>query len=298
MKICYSANKAYLPGLLMASLSVALVTSEAIEIYVLTGDFHEVNPKFTAMEQDDVDFLESVLKLYNPDNKAFLIDMTKEYKEWLLISENKENSYSPYAMLRLFIDNYVSEGRIMHLDVDAMVLKDLSPLYHIEMGDNQIAMAPDSNLLVPYINRLQDYNSIKKNYPAKVKGEKSKYMKEYGNSGVTLFNLDNIKGTGNLALCREIVAKCKLIMPDQSAMNKVFVDRKIVLDRKYDELKKIRKDTVIRHYTMKPKPWDDIDNFHRMRGDRQFDNAILLAGEYLKLREENKEISLISAPNL
>ncbi len=293
MKLCYSANQAYLPGLLMSALSAVFVTTGPLDIYILTGDFHEIRPKFLSMEQKDVEFMESVLRLYKPDVTVNLIDVSIDHKEEIMSYVNVGNKYSVYSLLRLFIDQYIPEGKVLHIDVDAMVLKDLAPLYNTDMGDNQIAMALDWTMPVSYFDYYRDYRKIRKEYPGDSRKDWKKYSKNYCNAGVILFNLDNIKGSGKFEKCRQIVKKYKMNIPDQSTMNKVFGDRKLILDGKYDEMKKIKEDTVIRHYTMLPKPWEDLDSFHRKRGDYQFDDAILLARAYLKQREEGKEVSLI-----
>ncbi len=277
MKLCYSANKAYLPGMLMATLSAAIKTKEALEIYLLTGDFTEVNPKFTAMEQEDADFLESVLILYSPSTKVILIDVSKDYKEEILSCKNAKSMYSPYTLLRLFIDKYVTEGRVLYIDVDTIVLNDLAEFYYIDMENNQVAMVKDAG------------------YP-------SWFIHDYCNAGVTLFNLDNIKGTDRFEKCREMIKTRKMDKPDQSAVNKIFRDKKMLVDRKFNEQKKAKDDTVIRHYCdsvtlhgiIKAKPW--ADNFHEKRKEYVSDFAILLAREYLKQNEEGKEVSLIQMP--
>ncbi len=284
MRLCYSTSKAYLPALLMASLSAALVTSEPLDILLLSCDFTELNPDYKSITKEDAAFLESVLRQYNPGCKVEVIDMTEKYKADIQTYKCYKGHFSPYSFLRLFIDDFVDSGRILYIDVDTIVLKDLKELYHIDLQGNMLAMVIDA---------------VGRNWMAA----------DYCNSGVILFDLDAMKDTGLLEKCRLKVKEHSMMMPDQSAINKYFRDNILRVDRKFNEQQGIREDTVIRHYCrvlkffpwphyIQSKPWDDIDYFHENRKEYQCDHVISLAREYLKMREEGKKISFVPIPQI
>ena len=89
---------------------------------------------------------------------------------------------------------------------------------------------------------------------------------DYLNSGVLLLNLDRIRQTGLFARCLERCRTKNMFMPDQSAINKLAEEKRI-LPRKYNEQRKLKRDTVLQHFTgsfrlfplfhtVSVKPWD------------------------------------------
>ena len=84
-------------------------------------------------------------------------------------------------------------------------------------------------------------------------------------------------------------------MPDQSAINKLCRD-KLICPRRYNEQRKLHKDTVFQHFTtsfrffpwfhtVSVKPWD-INRMHKVLHLHEYDDLLY---EYLKAREEFKK---------
>ena len=84
----------------------------------------------------------------------------------------------------------------------------------------------------------------------------------------------------------------KMFMPDQSALNKLAVKKRI-LPRRYNDQRKLHDDTVIQHfsttfrffpwiYTVTVKPWQ-IDEVHDTLKLHEYDD---LLEEYSSLKEE------------
>ena len=71
---------------------------------------------------------------------------------------------------------------------------------------------------------------------------------DYINSGVLLLNLKKIKDTELFKKCREMCQNEEMFMPDQSAINKIATAKKIE-PRKYNEQRKLKKDTILQHFT-------------------------------------------------
>ncbi len=271
MRLCYSINKGLVPGFLMSALSAAIATSEPLEIFLLTGDFSELSRHFKPVTEKDADFCESILQMYNSGSKINLIDMTKDYKDELRTYKAYAGHFSPYSFLRLFINDFVDSGRILYIDADTIVMRDLSELYHMDLQGNKLAMVIDA---------------VGKNWMAA----------DYCNSGVVLFDLDAIKGTDLMEKCRDQVKNHLMFMPDQSAINKYFRDSIYRIDRRFNEQQSMQDDTVIRHYCrvlkffpfphyIQAKPWDKPDYFHRQRNEYQCDDVIKLVNYYVGNRE-------------
>ena len=78
------------------------------------------------------------------------------------------------------------------------------------------------------------------------KNKKIKF--NYINSGVLLLNLEKIRETKLFKKARQMCQNKRMFMPDQSSLNKLSVGKKIE-KRKYNEQRKLKKDTVFQHFT-------------------------------------------------
>ena len=125
------------------------------------------------------------------------------------------------------------------------------------------------------------------------KNKKIKF--NYINSGVLLLNLEKIRQTKLFKRAREMCKEKKMFMPDQSSLNKLSVNKKIE-QRKYNEQRRLRKDTVFQHFTtsfrllpffhkVTIKPWN-IDKVHKKLKIFEYDD--ILYG-YMSIRKEIKE---------
>lgn len=127
---------------------------------------------------------------------------------------------------------------------------------------------------------------------------------DYINSGVMLLNMDEIRRTGLFKKCRAMCCTQKKFMPDQSAINKLAVSKRIC-PRKFNEQRKLKRNTVLQHFTtsfrlfpilhtVTIKPWQ-IDEVHNKLKITDYDdifekyNKILNENEYFL--SKNVEIS-------
>ena len=121
------------------------------------------------------------------------------------------------------------------------------------------------------------------------KNKKIKF--NYINSGVLLLNLKKIRETKLLKRARQMCQNKKMFMPDQSSLNKLSLSKKIE-KRKYNEQRKLKKDTVFQHITtsfrlfplfhkVTIKPWD-IEKVHKRLKIFEYDDILL---EYEKMKK-------------
>lgn len=220
--ICYSGNKAYFEGLLLSAMSVVKYTKEDVTFYVLTMELPEDHPKFLSFTDEQIALLNKVIQEKNPNNKAIKIDVTKEYKEHLIKGKNHKNGYTPYAALRLLLDLVPNiPDKMLYLDIDTMCCSDIKQLWDVDISDYDIAATRD------YMGRFWIHPW-------------------YFNSGVLSMNMKNIKERNIFDKCRKKVFKTKMIMPDQSALNK-YAKRKYI-PFKFNEQRSVKKDTVVKHF--------------------------------------------------
>lgn len=220
--ILFSGSTNLFEGLLLSSLSLAENTKEPLTIYVMTMDLSAENPNFLSFTDKQIEILENAIKKYNPDNCVVKLDVTKQYNDNLK-GKNHKNGYTPYAAIRLLLDiipNVNIPDKLIYLDIDTMCISDIKQLFDIDIEEYDVAMVRD---------------------------HMAKWWKYYNycNSGVMLLNFKRIKENGIFEKCRNLVLNKKLMMPDQSAINRYA--KKKYLPRKFNEQRKVKADTVVKH---------------------------------------------------
>ena len=221
--ICYGGNRRVFPGLLLSALSVIQHTSRPVRLYVLSMDLREQNDCYVPFSEEQMQLLRSVLQGKNPQSDATLIDVGQSYKNSLAGEKNSKNYYTPYATLRLYLNELSGlPDKLLYLDVDTMCKGDIAPLYDTDISGYDFAGVPD-RLGKYFVNR------------------------HYCNSGVLLLNLPRIRQSRLFERVREYIASHRMFTPDQSALNKL-AENKILLPRRYNEQSKPNADTVIKHF--------------------------------------------------
>lgn len=258
INIMFCGNKKAYDGILIAIMSILKYTKAALNIYVLTADLSDVEESYMPITNKQIAKIETILKNSNIENKITLIDASNIFKNEMSGTINMQTSYTPYIFLRLLADKIPElPSKLLYLDADVVCYRDLSELFEIDVSDYEFAASRD------YIGRwFIDYNYI--------------------NSGVLLFNMDNMKKNNSFANCREMCMKKKMLLPDQTALN-VCCKNKLYLSRKFNEQKKKYDDTIIRHFSMtiklfpfekiNIKPWD-IKKLHDVYNVHDFDDVL------------------------
>jgi lipopolysaccharide biosynthesis glycosyltransferase len=250
INLVYCGNAGIFKGILMSLYSAQENTSDALNVFLLTGDFTDLDPRFTALNEKQRSFLEKTIQTMNPKSRVSLLDVAPLFREALAHSPNLHTSYTPYTLLRLFMDKIPSlPSKLLYLDADTVVMKDLGNLYAVDLQDNYFAGVLDAYgryLISPH----------------------------YCNAGVLLFNLDKARNDAIFSKCLTLLSKKHYFFPDQTVFNKVCRHHKLYLPREFNEQKKLRPSTVIRHYCNQPrifpyvhamvaKPWD-IERIHKV----------------------------------
>lgn len=269
INLLLSGNYKVFDGALSELISIINKTKETINCYILTMDVSRIKPDYISMSDEQIKFLNKVVKSKNLDNKVTKIDVTDLYEKEFGHGKN-ENAYcTPYTLLRLMAD-LIPEipDKILYLDIDMMAAKDISELYNIDISE-------------------YEYAAVREKYGSKI------IRPDYINAGMLLLNMNKIKETGLLKKARELIKKRKLLFADQDA---IFwsTSKKLLLPRKYNEQSKFnREDTVICHFckrlmllpyphTENFKQWQ-VDDIHRELKCYAFDEDLT---EYIKLKEE------------
>ena len=270
MNVLFCGNDKVFDGMLTCALSILKRsrTDEPITFYIYTMDVSHLKPSYTAIPNEMTDFLEGVVREYNPENRVVLVDVGEYYRAEFAGCPNESAYCSPYTLIRLFADLVPGmPDKLLYLDADIMFNRDIHLLYDIDVEGYEYAAARDHY---------------------------GKYLihPNYVNAGVLLFNLKYMKETGLLEKAREWIRKKKLVFADQSAIIR-STTRKKMLPQKFNDQKFLHKSTVVRHFSKRLfwLPWPHTDNVKQWQVTRvhkifryfQFDDILF---EYLYLRKK------------
>lgn len=277
INILFSGNDKVFDGVLTCILSILMRTqsSEPFCFYVMTTDVSHIKPEYTAFTQEQISFLNSVVKEYNVENTIKKIDVAEHYQNEFADCPNELAYCSPYTLLRLLAD-VIPEipEKVLYLDVDILFQHDVALLYDTDVTEYEYAAARDH-----YGKFLIHPNYI--------------------NAGVLLLNMNKIRETGLFTKARALLRKKKLLFADQSAIYRCTT-KKLMLPQKFNDQKFLHKHTVVRHFskrlfylpyphTANIKQWH-LSAMYRAFGYKQFDD-ILYEYIYLKKKfEKDREV--------
>lgn len=262
-------NEKVFDGALTELISITNRTKEPINCYIFTMDVTRIKPEYTCIKDEQVEFLDYVVKKKNIENKVTKVDVTEIYEKEFANSKN-ENAYcTPYTLIRLLADLVPDiPDKLLYLDIDIMAGGDISHLYNIDIDGFE-------------------YAAVKEKYGCWI------IRPDYINAGMLLLNMKKIKETGLLKKAREKIKTKKMLFADQDAVYWSTTKKKI-LPRIYNEQSKFnKKDTVICHFckrlmflpyphTENFKQWN-IEEVHKVLKCYYFDEDL---EEYLRLKEE------------
>lgn len=228
MNILYCGDKNILDGVLISTLSLMDHVREPLYVYLLTAKVDTQTRIFEPLPQDFANFLNRLLKKHHAESFARLFDVTAEMKA-MPPAANLDSRFTPCCMLRLYADLVEAlPDRILYLDNDVICRLDPAAFYHQDMSGLELAGCLD--------------------YYGSWFFRKNPLFRDYVNSGVLLLNLQSIRVTGLFQSCRRLCRDKQMFMPDQSALNRLCEHKKLC-PRKYNEQRKLKKDTVFQHFT-------------------------------------------------
>lgn len=261
-------NKKVFDGALTQLISILNRTKEIINCYIFTMDATRLKPDYLPIEDEQIDFLNKVVKSKSPDSNVKKIDVTELYEQEFKGSKNETAYCTPYTLLRLLVDLVPNmPNKLLYLDIDMMAGDDISKLYNIDISN-------------------YEYAAVKEKYGCWI------IRPDYINAGMLLINMEVAKNTKLFEKARNMIRKYKLLFADQDALFWSTTKKKI-LPRIYNEQSKFnRKGTVICHFckrlmflpyphTENYKQWH-IDEVHKILKCHYFDNDL---NEYIQLKE-------------
>lgn len=274
INLLFSGNSYVFDGVMTTLLSITKYYDGALTAHVFTMDVSYLNPKFTAIKDEEIEFLDKILKLKNADSKVIKHDVTELYKKEIGGSPNEGSYCTPYTLLRLLADKVegMPEDKLLYLDIDLMFNDDIRKLYDIDLTGYEYAASKDHY---------------------------GKWLlhSDYINAGVLLFNMAEMKKTKLLEKARKMINEKKMLFSDQSAVYNCTT-KKLMLPQRFNSQKYLTKNTIIRHFSktlkvtpyprnVNVKPWK-ITDMHKVLHCYKFDD-VLYEYKFYKMLYERKD---------
>ena len=269
-------NKKVFDGALSLLISILNRTNETLNCYIFTMDKHELREDFVPITDDQIEFLNKVVKEKSPDSNITKIDVTDIYDKEFKGSKNETAYCTPYTLSRLLIDLVPNmPDKILYLDVDMMINGDLSELFNIDI-------------------EKYEYAAVKEKYG-------SVFIRpDYTNAGMLLINMKEARKNKLFEKARKLIRTKKFLFADQDALFWSTTKKKII-PRIYNEQSRFdRDDTVVCHFCKRliwlPYPrvenykqWN-IDEVHNVLKCYRYDSDL---NEYAKFKQEFEEIGKV-----
>lgn len=232
-----------------------------VDIYSLLECTKNVKKIYLLIETDnikDVPYLKDINKKYNTEFKlinlnGYLISNLSDN------SPNRDTIYSNFSFGRLLLPDIVEEDKVLYIDTDAIVRKDISNVLKYDISDCYAAGVKDYG--------IYDDNIIERY------GIKGKYI----NSGFVLFNLKKIREDNIKDKWFDLINEKKLVFPDQDALNIVCQHSEIYLPSMYNSceyagvritMEPINKSLIKVYHYAGPKEYWVVD---RLYGEEWYD---------------------------
>lgn len=257
MNILFCGDAGVAQGIFLSALSICRHNPAPLHFYILTAGL----PGHEAIGEPFRQKLLRSLCQTHTCVQVTLLDISDIFSRELPTA-NMGTRFTPLCMLRLFADQVPEiPDKILYLDGDVLCRGDLTALYAHDLSGVEIAGVPDR-----YGKWF--FGNI--------------FRHDYLNSGVLLMNMAAIRQSGLFRNARQMCRDKKMFMPDQSALNKLAIKEK--LPARFNEQGRIRRDTVLKHFTtffrffpyihtVTVKPWQ-IDAMHDILGIYEFDDLI------------------------
>jgi len=228
LDIVYCCNDKLFDGLYLSILSILRRTKENIRFTVLTAELTNINKQYTKINDYHINLLQNLVDDFNSDSQLRVIDCSDKYKQ--IFNNTDVYRYTPYTMLRLFIDEYNEfNDKVLYLDVDTMINQDIKQAFEVDLDGHELCACHERNF-------------------------KHQNNGNYFNAGVLLFNIPEIRKTLLFKKAIKYFKNNDPIFADQDALNYSWTKIKF-WDNEYRfnyQNVLIEKDTIIKHFLFMP----------------------------------------------
>ena len=269
MNLLYCGDSNIEKGLILSVLSITKYVTEPLHIYVMTMALSTPAKEYRPVSERCTMEVERLVQQVNTHSTVRRLDVTDAFAKELP-DMNLNTRFTPYCMLRLYADEVAElPDKLLYLDNDVLCRQDFSSFYHQDISECEFVGVLDHFGSWFFRNNL--------------------FKRDYVNSGVLLLNTKKIRQTGLFRKCRQRCRDRKMVMPDQSALNKLATAKRLDA-RRYNEQRRLQEDTVFQHFAstfrffpvfhvLTVKPWQ-FDRVHEKLKLHEYDD---LFAEYQSL---------------
>ena len=188
-----------------------------VNIYSLLKYNNKIKKIYLFLETDNINEipeLKLVLDYYKVE--YVLINFDKEKEKYIdKIKPNIKTRFSLFCFCRLFLPYYAKEDKILYIDTDALVKRDLSPLSKIDIEGVYLCGVKDTGIEEDYLRQIN-------------------FKGEYINSGFIYMNLKKMRQDKIMQEFIKLLGKRVYEFPDQDVLNLVCGEKKKLLPSIYN----------------------------------------------------------------
>lgn len=233
--IVFASSDEYIPYLAVTIKSI-LLTKDAIHNYDIIIFHHLVKKERQ----------EKVINLSNEPNISIrFFEISDELDNH---NFNVREGYGPESFYRAIVSDALQMyEKVVYLDCDLIVLKNIAELYKISNPEGKcIAAARDINgISATYIN----YESRKKYM---LEYLKLNNIRDYIQSGVMVFFIQNIRNKYSVEQIISESCRQEVMFGDQDVLNKLYVDDILFLDMKWNVIVNVDRVKFENQYLLAP----------------------------------------------
>ncbi len=190
-----------------------------VDIYSLLECTKSVKKIYLLIETNninDVKDLSSLIEKYK-DVEFVLVDLNSYIDTNIeKTSQNLNTIFSNFSFGRLLLPDIVEEDKVLYIDTDAIVRKDISNVWNYDITNYYLAGVKDYGI---YDDHIIDKYGI---------------TGKYVNSGFIVLNLKKIREENIKAKWFELINTQKLTFPDQDALNIICQHNELYLPSMYN----------------------------------------------------------------
>ena len=190
-----------------------------VDIYSLLECTKSIKKIYLLLETDkekEIENLNQIKRKYS-DVEIVVINFNDFlFKRIQSSCPNLNPIYSNFCFAKIMLSDIVSENKVLYIDTDAIVKRDISNLWNYKMDDY-------------YVAGVKDFGIFSRGTDAALRN-----FSDYINSGVVLFNLNKMRSDGIQEQMLDVINSRKLQYPDQDALNMVCHNHILMLPSIYN----------------------------------------------------------------
>lgn len=203
-----------------------------VNLYSLLKCTKNINKIYLLLETENIDDVPKLKEVIDKYSIEFKIINFNDIFDNLVEkgNVNRDTIYSNFCFARLALPYLVEEDKVLYIDTDAIVLKDISKIWRLDISDYYLAGCKDYG-----VTRDETYSRL---------GITGKYV----NSGFILMNLEKIRKEKIHEQWFDVINRYELKYPDQDALNVICQHNELYIPSMYNFAWNVTKEVMFKEY--------------------------------------------------